>query len=176
VHPQASPLAGVWFDDTASAPSGATQAQIAAEAVAAARHFGNTTQQPNLDAQYVIASPSGLHPDGFPGSGFCGWHADVRSSVGRLAYTNLPYVPDLGRGACTTLGSASVLDGYFSTESHEYAEVVTDFWLTRGWLDRTGQEIGDLCVALDARLTLSTGTFDVQGLWSNATRGCVTQG
>ncbi len=174
-HPANSILGGVWFDNAANAPTNATAAQIASEATAAAQHFGNTTQTPNLNAQYVIASATGTHPDGFPNTGFCAWHDFTTSSFGNLAYTNLPYVPDLGAGACTTLSPATALDGYFSTETHEYAETVTDFWPSRGWTGGNG-EIGDACVQLDARLTLSTGTFDVQGLWSNAANNCVTQG
>lgn len=175
VHPKSSILAGVWFDNAAAEPSKATAAQIAAEAVAAALHFGNTTQASNVDAQYVVASPTGTHPDGFPGSGFCAWHDSTTSSAGRIAYTNLPYVPDLGAGACTSLKNARLIDGYESSETHEYAESVTDLWPSRGWL-RGGNEIGDLCTQLDAYLTIGTHKFDVQGLWSNRAKGCVTKG
>lgn len=175
-HPKKhGPLAGAWFDNQTAAPGSATAAQIAAEAVRAANHFGNTSQQPNLNAQYVIASATGTHPDGFPNSGFCGWHDFTASADGNLAYTNMPYVPDLGAGACTTIGSPTLLDGYFSTETHEYAETDTDFWPTDGWIGG-GSEIGDECVQLDARETLKTGTFDVQGLWSNTANACVTSG
>src|SRR5205823_2345498 len=57
-HPAAAPLAGVWFDNSAAEPRKATKNQLAAEAAAAAAHFGNTTQSPNLNAQYVIVSPT----------------------------------------------------------------------------------------------------------------------
>jgi len=174
-HPSSSILGGTWFDNAAAAPSSASQAQLAAEAAAAASHFGNTTQTPNLNDQYVIASATGTHPDNFPNSGFCAWHSSTSSSSGTLAYTNLPYVPDLGTGACTTLTNATALDGLFSTETHEYAETVTDFWPSIGWNGRNG-EIGDECQNLDRRITLSTGTFDVQGLWSNSANACTTTG
>jgi len=173
-HPSKTPLAGVWFDNAAPAPTHATAAQIAGEAIAASTHFANTTQKRNLDSQYVIASATNTHPDGFPNSGFCAWHDFTRSANGNLAYTNLPYVPDLGTGSCTTITSPTALDGYFSTETHEYAESVTDLWPSRGWLGAHGNEIADECEQLDARLTLTTGTFDVQGLWSNAANHCVT--
>jgi serine protease len=172
-HPTTSPLAGVWFDNAANEPRHATMDQIASEAVRAAQHFGNVTQADNAQAQYVIASPSGTHPDGFP-SFFCGWHSSARGSVGTVAYTNMPYLPDLGAGGCTTIRNPTLLDGYFSTESHEYAESVTDLWPEAGWLDAGGQEIADLCVDLDARQRLTTGTFDVQGIWSNKAGRCVT--
>ncbi|HEY1330849.1 MAG TPA: hypothetical protein VGH10_05175 [Actinomycetota bacterium] len=172
-HPTATPLAGVWMDNAARAPGNATQAQIAAEAVAAAQHFGNTTQTSNLNSQYVIASAHGTHPDGFPNTGFCAWHDFTSSSFGNLAYTNLPYVADLGTGACTTIAGGNLLDGYFSTETHEYAESNTDLWPARGWLG-AGGEVADECIQLDSYLTLSTGTFDVQGLWSNDRNKCAT--
>lgn len=175
-HPSSGLLAGVWFDNAAPTPSKASISQLAAEAVSAANHFGNTTQAPNLNAQYVIASPTGTHPDGFPGS-FCGWHDFTTTSSGvNIAYTNLPYVPDLGNGACTTLSPARLIDGYESTETHEYAETVTDPFPSTGWLAKGGSEIGDLCINLDAYLITKGGTFDVQGLWSNAATSCVTQG
>lgn len=176
-HPTSSPLAGVWFDNAAAAPRKATKAQLAGEAASAAAHFGNTTQAPNLNAQYVVLSPTGTHPDGFgPHGSFCAWHDKTTSSYGTLAYTNLPYVPDLGVDACTTLTDGRMLSGIESTETHEYAETVTDFWPTAGWYNSSGGEIGDECVNLDAYETLSTGTFDVQGLWSNEANACVTSG
>lgn len=173
-HPSSGLLAGVWFDNASAAPSRASIAQLAAEAVSAASHFNNITQAPNLNAQYVIPSPTQTHPDGFPGS-FCGWHDFTTTSTGvNIAYTNLPYVPDLGTGACTTLSPARMLDGYESTETHEYAETVTDPFPSTGWLAKGGSEIGDLCINLDAYLNTTGGTFDVQGLWSNAVSSCVT--
>ena len=177
VHPATSllPAGHVWFDNSAAAPAKATTGQIAAEATNAAAHFGNTSQVPNLNAQYVIASPSGTHPDGFPKTGFCGWHSKTNAgAAGTIAFTNLPYVPDLSVGACTTLTAPGPLDGYFSTETHEYAETVTDFWPSSGWLSSGGLEIGDLCESLDNTLTLAGTRFDVQGLWSNSTGKCVT--
>ncbi len=118
-HPSSSLLGGAWFDNAANEPSNATAAQIASEATKAAAHFGNTTQTPNYNAQYVIVSATGTHPDGFPNSGFCAWHDYTSSSYGNLAYTNLPYVPDMGAGACTTLTDGRLLSGIESTETHE---------------------------------------------------------
>src|SRR5438105_2315754 len=102
VVPTNSVLAGTWFDHGV-APKRAKKAQLLAEAERAARHFGNTTQGSNLNAEYWIASPSGTHPDGFPDSEFCGWHSSGHTKYGQLAFVNLPYIPDLGIGQCTTL-------------------------------------------------------------------------
>ena len=173
-HPSSTVLRGVWFDDAAPAPSKATASQIAGEAVRAAAFFNNTTQTPNLNAQYVIASPSGTHPDNFP-HGFCAWHSSTTSSYGNIAYTNLPYVPDLPATACTTIATPRPIDGYESTETHEYAESVTDPFPSNGWL-KGGAEIADLCENLDAYLTINNAKFDVQGLWSNDAGACVTSG
>ncbi|TDU05512.1 hypothetical protein EDD99_4028 [Streptomyces sp. 846.5] len=174
-HPAHSPLGGAWFDNATAEPTNATAAQLAAEAVKAAKHFGNTTQTPNLNAQYVIVSPTRTHPDGFPSSNFCAWHDFTGSAYGNLAYTNLPYVPDLGAGSCTTFTDGRLLSGIESTETHEYAETVTDFWPSAGWNGGNG-EIGDECENLDAYVKLTTGTFDLQGLWSNRANACVTHG
>jgi serine protease len=173
-HPTSPLLGGVWFDATSPAPSKATARQIASEAVSAAAHFKNTTQAPNLNAQYVIASPSGTHPDNFP-HGFCAWHSSTSSSYGNIAFTNLPYVPDLPAAACTTIASPRPIDGYESTETHEYAETVTDPFPPNGWLNG-GAEIADLCENQDAYLTIKNATFDVQALWSNVAGGCITSG
>lgn len=55
----------VWYDNTASAPKHPTQSQLAAEAVKAAKHFGNTTQTSNVTAQYVINTARQNNSTGF---------------------------------------------------------------------------------------------------------------
>src|SRR6266853_4373541 len=49
-------FAGVWADNTSSAPSKPRQSQLAAEAVRAAQHFGNNSASSNASVQYVIAT------------------------------------------------------------------------------------------------------------------------
>ena len=176
-HPTSSVLGGVWFDNASSEPTNASYAQLGAEAVTAADHFGNKTPFRNLDAQYVIASPSGTDPDGWlnPTTGYCGYHATIASTYGKLAWTNLPYVPDIGaNGGCTTFTTPRLLDGYESTETHEYAESVTEPFYSLGWYSGNFNEIGDLCENRDAYLTLGGAKYDVQGLWSNSAAKCVT--
>jgi hypothetical protein len=58
--------------------------------------------------------------------------------------------------------------------SHEYAETMTD--VNAGWTtaDHTA-EIGDLCGPA-GDLTLSTGSFPIVSLWSNAAGACTTSG
>ncbi len=176
-HPTSSVLGGVWFDNASPEPTDATYAQLGAEAVNAADHFGNKTQSPNLDAQYVIASPTGTDPDGWlnPTTGYCAYHATIASTYGKLAWTNLPYVPDIGaNGGCTSFATPRLLDGYESTETHEYAESVTEPFYSTGWYSGDFNEIADLCDNRDAYLMLGGVKYDVQGLWSNSAKRCVT--
>jgi IPT/TIG domain len=197
-YPSGRVLAGVWYDNSAGATSasasGSTGHQLAAEAEAAAVHFGNSAQAANRDAQYVIASPTGSNADGWnsPVNGYCAYHDDSHDSTidgggavpgPILAFTNLPYVPDAGGGCgAGTVNSPGVLDGATEAASHEYAETLTDQFPEAnppgGWSTAKGSEIGDLCAYIAAPLpgaaydlTLADGTVAVQGLWSNAANG-----
>ncbi len=193
-YPAGGALAGVWAHESGAAPANATGNQLGAVAVAAAHHFGNLTQASNRDAQYVIISPTGTHPDGFntPNGQFCAWHDDsadpnlpagpVRSKLD-LAFTNLPYVTDLGLSCgqnFVNAGSAGLLDGASIVEGHEYAETITDQLPAFGWTNTFtgGAENGDLCAWNTANttggtndLTLPTGTFAMQSTWANDSAG-----
>jgi serine protease len=198
-HPAGGALAGVWVDDSSAAPASATGHQLGLEAVSAATHFGNTSQTANLNAQYVIVSPSGTHPDGFntPTAQFCAWHdstgdstlpgGPVSSPYGQLAFTNLPYVTDAGTSCgqrMVNAGLAGSLDGATIVEGHEYAETITDPYPSSGWVDSSGEESADKCAWITSgagaaqNLSLSTGTFAVQSIWANdangGTGGCET--
>jgi serine protease len=178
-------LKGTWSDNTNPLPSRITQNALAAEAAASAAHFGNLTAASNAEAQYVIATPTGRSTSGF-GTQFCAWHSSTSSSYGTLAYTNLPYQTDAG-ASCgqnfVNAGSAGLLDGVSIVGGHEYAETVSDPFPNSGWLDGSGRENADKCAWIasgqgaSANITLSTGTFAVQSLWSNNfnsnTGGCV---
>ena len=188
-YPTGGALAGAWYDSSHAEPGQATAHQLAAEAVAAARHFGNTTPTRNRYTQYVILSPTGLNPDDYLNDGYCAWHdytldpsldggGAVASSVGPLAFTNLPYVMDLGTGCGAGLvNPGNALDGYSINAGHEYAETLTDQFPAGGWLASDGEEIGDLCswrfsgAGHMADLRTTTGVFAMQGLWSNAAGG-----
>jgi PKD repeat protein len=190
-----SVLAGIWYDNSAAAPSQASGNQLAAEAVRAAGHFGNTTQASNRYVQYVIVSPTGTHPDGFntPGGGFCAWHdyngdttlsggGAAPSPYGDIAFTNMPYVGDLG-ASCGANFVSNSLDGYSIVGGHEYAETITDQNPAGGWVNNTGssftgQENGDECAWISsgqgasALVAFSTGSFAMQSTWSNDTNRC----
>jgi serine protease len=193
-YPTGGTLAGVWYDNSVSSPSQATGAQLAQEAIKAAQHFGNTTAASNRYVQYVILSPTGTHPDGFNTSSgqFCAWHdwngdQSVTSPVGDVAFTNMPYVYDMGtscgKGSVNGSSAQGNLDGFSLVEGHEYAETVTDQNPAGGWTNHTGssyngQENGDECAWISsgqgasANVVMGTGTFAMQSTWSNDTNEC----
>ncbi|WP_052433815.1 hypothetical protein [Streptacidiphilus melanogenes] len=161
-------LGGTWVDDSAPAPANAQQADIAAEADAAASHFGVS----GPDVQIVVMSPSGTSPDGFPNSGFCAWH----DYDGTVSYTNMPYVLDAG-SSCGANSVANQLDGFSIVGGHEYAESLTDPQPSSGWVASDGEEDGDLCAWQNlGTISLPTGDFAMQPTWSNAAGGCAMSG
>ena len=175
-------LAGVWYDNATAAPTHPTQSQLAAEAVKAAPHFGNTTASSNASAQYVIATATGNSSSGF-GTQYCAYHSSTSSSYGNVAYTNLPYITDAGASCGANFNGLGAKAGITIVEGHELGETITDQFPSSGWLDGNGAENGDKCAWISsgqgasADIALSTGTFPVQSLWSNAfnsnSGGCV---
>jgi hypothetical protein len=70
------------------------------------------------------------------------------------------------------------VDGVSIVEGHEYAETITDQYPAAGWTDSQGEESADLCawnpvggISGTNNLTLPTGTFAMQSIWSNDSRG-----
>jgi hypothetical protein len=175
-------FAGVWADNASSAPSKPRQSQIAAEAVRAAQHFGNTNASSNASVQYVIATSTGNSSNGFK-TQYCAYHSATSSTVGNVAYTNLPYITDAGASCGANFNGLGAKAGITIVSGHEMAETITDQFPNGGWLDSSGEENGDKCAWISsgqgasADTNLSTGTFAVQSLWSNAfnngSGGCV---
>ena len=115
------------------------------------RRTSATPRRPvNRNAQYVVVSPTGTHPDGFntAGGNFCAWHdyngdpyVGVASPYGDIAFTNVPYVTDMGTSCgqnYVNAGTAGTLDGVTIVEGHEYAETITDQNPAGGWTDSGG--------------------------------------
>jgi hypothetical protein len=181
------------FIDTSAPPSAVTPDDLAAEAVAAASHFGIKDL---ADAIVVVASQSGTcFTDGFEGSScpaaagstpYCGWHASAPDGNAALAYVNLPYEPDAGFDCgADWINADGPLDGFSTVGGHEYAESITDPVPDSGWIDAadmiSGGEIADKCMwggaawggdDPDGDIKLPTGTFAMQSLWDNATHSC----
>lgn len=176
-------FAGAWYDNSTAAPSKPSQSQLAAEAVRAAAFFDNTTATSNQSTQYVIATATGNSASGF-GTQYCAYHSyATSSSSGNVAYTNLPYITDAGAACGANFNGLGPDAGITIVEGHEMSETITDQFPNGGWLDANGGENGDKCAWISsgqgasADITLSTGTFAVQSLWSNAFNndagGCV---
>jgi serine protease len=189
------PLVSVWYDNSVASPSNATGTQLAEEAIKAAQHFGNTTAASNRYAQYIILSPTGTHPDGFNTSGgtFCAWHDwqgdgyGITSPVGDVAFTNMPYVHDMGTSCGQNFvnsGAQGAVDGFSIVNGHEYAETVTDQNPAGGWTNHVkgsrskGQENGDECAWISSgqgksqNVVMGNGTYAMQSTWSNDTNEC----
>jgi hypothetical protein len=177
-----SVLAGVWHDNGAAASSHPTPSELANEAIRAAAHFGNTTAASNATVQYVINTATGNNSSGFQ-SQYCAWHSSASYAGGNLAFTNMPYITDAGSTCGANFNNLGPTAGITIVGGHEFAETETDIFPSGGWLDSGGRENGDKCAWITSRhgavanITLSTGTFPVQSLWSNAFNrgagGCV---
>ena len=173
---------GLYSDNGSAAPAHPTQSQLAAEAVRAAGHFGNTSSTTNKTVQYVIATAHNNNASGF-GTQYCAWHSSTSSSYGNIAYTNLPYMTDAGASCGANFNGLGPNAGITIVEGHELAETVTDQFPNGGWLDRNGEENGDKCAWISsgqgasASVSLNGANFPVQSLWSNAfnsnSGGCV---
>jgi hypothetical protein len=161
------------FQDTTTPPYGATQAQLGAEADA---FYSSQRLTDNTNTQIVVATQDGTCPSGFYGScntsgSYCAWHS--YTSTYQVPYTNLPYLTNQLCGA-GYVNNPGPNDGVSIVEGHEYGETVTDPKLN-AWYDTDGSgENGDKCAWTGlANVTLSTGTFAMQPLWSNSAGGCV---
>ena len=124
-------LAGVWYDNASASPTNATATQIAQEANSGVTHFAPSSATLR-NSQIVVVSPTGTHPDTFntPAGNFCAWHDwngsyGVTNAIGNFAFTNLPYITDMG-ASCganyVNAGAAGALDGVTMVEGHEYAD------------------------------------------------------
>jgi serine protease len=182
VNPSGSLVGGTWNDTANAAPSSPTQSDLAGEAQRAAAHFAALGPVNQTTVQYVIATATGHNSSGF-GTQFCAWHSSTGSSLGTLAYTNLPYITDAGASCGANFNNLGPKAGITIVEGHEFAETETDIFPNGGWLDRNGAENGDKCAWISsgqgasASVPLGGSSFPVQSLWSNAFNsgagGCV---
>lgn len=184
-HPTSNPFAGAWLDSSAKAPSRPSDAQLAAEAVRAAAHFGVSGD----NIQIIVDSPHGVVPKGFK-TQYCAWHDVTTNASGAdVPYTNMPYITDAGSGCGANFvtpsnGVSGGTEGITIVGGHEYAETLTDPEAGNGWLDATGYETGDKCAWISsgqgasAIIALNGAYYAVQSLWSDNYGGgagnCVT--
>ena len=157
-YPTGGALAGVWADESAAAPSRYQRSR--------ARHRGGQgghalrQHHPGLQPQHPVRDhlPARDQSRQLPQLGLlrlARLHrrqtlsgGAVSSPDGTLAFTNLPYLTDVGAScgqSFVNAGSAGTLDGYSIVEGHEYAETITDQFPAGGWTDTIGNENGDKC-------------------------------
>jgi len=126
-------------------------------------------------------------------SDFCAWHdwngdpyVGVSSPYGDIAFTNLPYVTDVGSNCgenYVNAGAAGVDDGFSIVEGHEYAETLTDQDPIYGWVNEQrqgyfGEEVGDECAWITsgqgalADVLMGNGAYAMQSLWANDDNQC----
>jgi hypothetical protein len=165
----AGSFVGSYVDTTSSPPSRPSQSQLAAEAAKAAAHYGDYT----ASASYVVALPHGIRPSGF-GTQYCAWHSSTSANGSIIAYTNFPYLPDVGASCgAGSVNSPGTLDGVSIVGGHEQGETETDPQPNTGWLDSNNQENGDKCAWTGLINNPAAGGYPTQPLWSNANNGCV---
>jgi hypothetical protein len=173
-------LRGVWRDSsTPPVKDGYPETLLVGEARRAAQHFGVLGDR---DAIVLVASPHGHNPAGFTDGTYCAWHSWTRG----IAFINLPYLLDTSGGCGSNFvnnDGRGYFDGVSMVSGHELAEAMTDPGVGyegpgAGWHDMDWQENADKCEWIPAGypggaldVTLSTGRFAVQQIWSNAALG-----
>jgi serine protease len=166
---QTGSLVASYVDTTTSPPSRPTQSQMAAEAAKAAAKYGNYT----ANAVYIVALPHNIKPSGF-GTQYCAYHSSTTAAGNTIAWTNDPYLPDVGASCgAGSVNSPGTLDGVSIVFGHEQAEVETDPFPNSGWLDSGGAENGDKCAWVNLINNPNAGGYPTQPLWSNSNNGCV---
>ncbi|HWT04773.1 MAG TPA: hypothetical protein VN224_03375 [Xanthomonadales bacterium] len=166
---QTGSLAGSYVDTTSSPPSRPSQSQMAAEAAKAAAKYGDYS----ASAAYIVALPHGIRPSGF-GTQYCAYHSTTSAAGHTIAWTNDPYLPDVGSSCgAGSVNSPGTLDGVSIVFGHEQGETETDPQPNSGWLDSGGAENGDKCAWTNLINNPNAGGYPTQPLWSNANNGCV---
>jgi hypothetical protein len=182
-----------FYNDMNPPPPAPSQADLAAEADAFAVSHDITDVN---DAQIVVATQSGTCPVGFAapacgnsGNTNCGWHSSSNEP-----YINLPYLLDAGSlcGQDMVNRTTGTYDGLTLVGGADYANTITDPFPSKGvggttpdpaWADTgdtvSGGEVASKCqwgtsyAGPTGDVTLSTGTFAMQSLWSNDADACV---
>ena len=117
---------------------------------------------------------------------FCAYHGTTSSTYKAL---NLEYgvFPDMSPSSSCFGGCGAdpnYLNDTTAVSSHELGEAVTDaqvgiatvFAPPLAWYDSVNGEIGDICNAQQATVTVAGTSWTVQTLWSNALGNCVSVG
>ena len=129
--------------------------------------------KPDEETLYIVHIPQGVAVDFdralsctlSPTDGFCGYHSYFEYGGMKVKYSVLPFTSDCPRCAQT-------FERFGVTASHEIADTITDP-LGTSWVDKCGEEIGDICNDMIGTARGSDGKdYPVQLLWSNRRNKC----
>ncbi len=130
------------------------------------------------NATYFVYTPNGDYVNGGgscsdTAGGFCAYH-NWDSSI-NVAYAAMAYPINSGCNVPQSPNGNLAGDSLANVTSHEQFEAITDPQAGNGWLDSSGQEIGDKCAwDFSAGLTNLNGqSFELQTEYSNASSSCV---
>lgn len=181
--PNNAVLAGTWVDTTPYPSTTLQDSDIQNEVSNALSTNGWT---PDITSMFFVFTAKGENicdSGSCSFSQFCAYHNYFGTNT---IYAAMPYDGTDLQG-CGPLPSGSPnndtdADAEISTISHEQMEAATDPLIT-GWIDSSGQEIGDKC-AYNYGQTASDGSnenwngnpYIVQQEWDNAQSGCVQTG
>jgi PKD repeat protein len=145
---------------------------------------------------YIVLLPPGV--DSCVGStssdcetqAFCGYHTAFSIAGATTTFTLLPYTESSysnSAGQCyigsAPAGLGSALDGVDSIGAHELFESATDPLVGSGYVDSSGEEVGDECAWTWGPYSAATGGGDynqllggdqylIQEMWSNQADAC----
>ena len=192
-----TPDSGSIYNDGAHYIACVSDAQIAAEAQTLVTDASLPVDRAHL---YPVFLPEGIEVcygaangsengtctpnSGTSSNGFCAYHSYTSTDVNGLLYVAMPYsvwdsATGLNCNAADTFPQANPpVDVIASTYVHEVGEAITDP-AGLGWLDRSGNEIGDLCAYIyGSNRSTTTGAkynqvlngqdYEIQQLFSNA--------
>ncbi len=101
-----------------------------------------------LLAFYPVFFPPQVETQDLDGSNsddtYCGYHRNIGTGAATILYGNEPYEPS-GCDAGQAPNGDPIVEGAIGTLSHEILEAMTDPADPPAWLDRSGDEIGDIC-------------------------------
>ncbi len=156
------------------------RSEIAAQLQSGALPAPTSDPAGNPNTVYMVNFPQGTSIQlGTAGScvtgGFCAYHGAFSLGATDIYYGVLP---DMGPTSACSTGcgpSAIPFNNQTAVASHELVESVTDAVPGLGWFDpQNGEEIGDLCDALQATVVGGDGrAYVVQREWSNRASACI---
>jgi hypothetical protein len=116
---------------------------------------------------------------------YCGYHSAIGSGSSAVIYGNEPYAaPNACQGGTSPTGDPAA-DSAASIATHEVTESITDPIPGTGWIDSSGNEIGDLCAWNYGANGWDSGKanqfwnghyYELQMMWDNHVNGCVQKG